>query len=47
MSMRAISAFFFLAVGITPAQASWLYCKVKPADCTLIQGTLNYGGGDD
>lgn len=25
---------------VSPVQASWLYCKMKPTDCTYIQGAL-------
>lgn len=40
MTLRAIAVFALMAIAVAPVQASWLYCKVKPAECTYIQGEL-------
>ncbi|MDX9716286.1 MAG: hypothetical protein RBT67_02830 [Thauera sp.] len=39
--MRKISMLAACLVAFaSPAQASWLYCKFSPANCTYIQGSL-------
>ena len=40
MNLRGTALICCMAMLIAPAQASWLYCKFKPSDCTYIQGTL-------
>lgn len=38
--LKTLAITTCLAALALPAQASWLYCKFKPKDCTTIQGTL-------
>lgn len=39
--MRKISTVVACLLAFAaPAQASWLYCKLNPADCAYIQGEL-------
>lgn len=38
--MKSIIAAIALGAASFGAQASWLYCKMNPTDCTYIQGKL-------
>ena len=38
--MRIIAALAASVIFVSPVQASWLYCKMNPTDCTYIQGAL-------
>lgn len=40
MTLHAIAVFALMTIAVAPVQASWLYCKVKPTECTFIQGNL-------